>query len=89
LRARAALNFLIALPHPPIILYECQKKGFTKSAYRKLLIRKDCFGLANGCRKKKKREQAREEEKVKENFQEFLVTWPQRTKLYRRESCAR
>ena len=32
------LEFLIA---PPIILYECQKKGFTKFAFRKLLILKD------------------------------------------------
>ena len=33
-------EFLIA-PHPPIILYECQKKGFTKFAFRKSLILKD------------------------------------------------
>jgi hypothetical protein len=52
-------------PTPPIILHECQKKGLTEKAFRKLLILKDatsrCFGVAEpemAALKEKKREQA-------------------------------
>src|SRR5438128_6480583 len=42
LRARASTG-VFNCPPPPIILYECQKKGFTKFAFRKSLILKDAI----------------------------------------------
>jgi hypothetical protein len=50
--------------NPPGNLHECQKKGVTKFAFRKLLILKDAILVVwgkqgrNGCPGKEKREQA-------------------------------
>ena len=46
--------------YTPVILYECQNKGLTKFAIRKLLILKDAVCLlkrANNPQKKQKRQQ--------------------------------
>ena len=53
-----------ARPHPPTNLYEYQRKGLTKIAFRKLLILKGAvlavlgWQRRNGCPEKEKRELA-------------------------------